>query len=243
MFKFFRKIRQRLLTQSKFSRYLIYAFGEIFLVVIGILIALSVNTWNANRISKEKEQIILKDLRSEVVSNLEALDVAISQHESSFDATKEIQYLFQHREIFNKMPDSAFRSLYLKMYINYTFNPSTGILKSMISSGQIDNLSNNELKYLLAALQDIFIDASESTLKLDELRHDISIKFNSEAFEVRNGEIHGKNYKNYFDKPYFRTLVGNYFIFRKEGIQEENDLKETMLFILKLIDEEMTKEK
>ena len=46
MLKFFRKIRQKLLTDNKFSKYLIYALGEIVLVVIGILIALSINNWN-----------------------------------------------------------------------------------------------------------------------------------------------------------------------------------------------------
>jgi hypothetical protein len=49
MIKFFRQIRQRLLTENKVSRYLIYVIGEIFLVVVGILIALSLNTWNDNR--------------------------------------------------------------------------------------------------------------------------------------------------------------------------------------------------
>jgi hypothetical protein len=53
--KFFRKIRQRLLTENKFSKYLIYAIGEIVLVVIGILIALSINNWNQGRIDKKSE--------------------------------------------------------------------------------------------------------------------------------------------------------------------------------------------
>lgn len=46
MIKFFRKIRQKLLTENRFSKYLIYAIGEIVLVVIGILIALQINNWN-----------------------------------------------------------------------------------------------------------------------------------------------------------------------------------------------------
>jgi len=46
MIKFFRKIRQQLLAENKFTKYLIYAIGEIVLVVIGILIALSINNWN-----------------------------------------------------------------------------------------------------------------------------------------------------------------------------------------------------
>jgi sensor domain CHASE-containing protein len=56
MIKFFRKIRQRLLTENKFSKYLIYAIGEIVLVVIGILIALSINNSNPIKISKSIDE-------------------------------------------------------------------------------------------------------------------------------------------------------------------------------------------
>lgn len=49
MIKFFRKIRQKLLTENKFSKYLLYAIGEVILVVIGILIALSINNWNQSQ--------------------------------------------------------------------------------------------------------------------------------------------------------------------------------------------------
>ena len=52
MIKFFRKIRQKLLSENKFSKYLIYAIGEIILVVIGILIAVSIN--NANTYRKDR---------------------------------------------------------------------------------------------------------------------------------------------------------------------------------------------
>lgn len=56
MIKFFRRIRQRLVSENKFSRYLLYAIGEIILVVIGILIALSINVWNDNRIAENNIQ-------------------------------------------------------------------------------------------------------------------------------------------------------------------------------------------
>ncbi len=49
MIKFFRKIRQQLLTENKFSKYLMYAIGEIILVVIGILIALYINNLNTEK--------------------------------------------------------------------------------------------------------------------------------------------------------------------------------------------------
>lgn len=71
MIKFFRKIRRKLLSENKFSKYLIYAIGEIILVVIGILIALQINNWNENRIllSKENHYLI------EISTNLET-DIA-----------------------------------------------------------------------------------------------------------------------------------------------------------------------
>jgi hypothetical protein len=53
MIQFFRKIRQNLLLENKTGKYLKYAIGEIVLVVIGILIALSINNWN--EISKNKK--------------------------------------------------------------------------------------------------------------------------------------------------------------------------------------------
>lgn len=49
MIKFFRHIRQPLLSENKFSKYLLYAIGEIVLVVIGIPIALQINNWNEQR--------------------------------------------------------------------------------------------------------------------------------------------------------------------------------------------------
>lgn len=68
MIKFFRRIRQRLLTENKFSKYLIYAVGEIILVVIGILIALQINNWNETRkievVEKEILNVLLADLNS-----------------------------------------------------------------------------------------------------------------------------------------------------------------------------------
>ena len=65
MIKFFNKMRMKLLSESKFSRYLLYAIGEIILVVIGILIALQVNNWNQERHHKETQAKYLTQLLEE----------------------------------------------------------------------------------------------------------------------------------------------------------------------------------
>ena len=70
MIKLFRKIRQNLLNENKFKRYLIYAIGEIILVVIGILIAVSINNWKQSIDLKEVEQNLYGDLIQEFQNDL-----------------------------------------------------------------------------------------------------------------------------------------------------------------------------
>jgi hypothetical protein len=57
MIKFFRSIRSKRLSENKFGKYLAYSFGEVILVVVGILIALQINNWNENRINAEQERV------------------------------------------------------------------------------------------------------------------------------------------------------------------------------------------
>jgi len=66
MLKFFRKIRQDFLSEGKTGKYIKYAIGEIVLVVIGILIALQINTWNEQRKKWANE----KDLYQRIINDL-----------------------------------------------------------------------------------------------------------------------------------------------------------------------------
>lgn len=71
MIRFFRKIRQTLFVQNQFAKYLLYASGEIILVVIGILIALQVNNWNEFKKTQEFETKILKEINLSLKQDLE----------------------------------------------------------------------------------------------------------------------------------------------------------------------------
>lgn len=70
MIKFFRKIRHQLLKENKFSKYLVYALGEIVLVVIGILIALQLDNWNTDRKASIEELELLTEMKSNLESDL-----------------------------------------------------------------------------------------------------------------------------------------------------------------------------
>lgn len=105
MIRFFRNIRQKLLFNDKFSKYLIYAIGEIILLVIGILIALQINNWNEDRKNDHKEALliknIIKDLRldadhmnkalNEVNQQLDIVDSLIAK---AIDSSKKLDYKY-----------------------------------------------------------------------------------------------------------------------------------------------------
>ena len=73
MIKFFRKIRQNLLSEGKTGKYLKYAIGEIVLVVIGILIALQINNWNEQSKAKKSADIQLSQLYQNISDHLSLL--------------------------------------------------------------------------------------------------------------------------------------------------------------------------
>ena len=75
MIKFFRKIRQKLLSENKFSKYLFYAIGEILLVIIGILLAIQINNKNTEGIKRETFEsnlhYVLEDIKKDKADLLE----------------------------------------------------------------------------------------------------------------------------------------------------------------------------
>jgi len=80
MIKFFRKIRKNLLSEGKTGKYLKYAFGEIILVVIGILIALQINTWNEQRKNENKIVSLFKEVQTDLLKDLSNVKNAISTY-------------------------------------------------------------------------------------------------------------------------------------------------------------------
>lgn len=74
MLKLFRKIRFNLMYEKRFSKYLLYAIGEILLVVIGILIALQVNDWNENRKEKQLEKVYISKLIEDMEADISTFE-------------------------------------------------------------------------------------------------------------------------------------------------------------------------
>ncbi|WP_166966814.1 DUF6090 family protein [Yeosuana marina] len=125
MIKFFRKIRQNLLSEGKTRSYLKYAIGEIVLVVIGILIALQINNWNEERKIKQKETIVLKELLTSINSDLTAYKIhtepSLERKANGIDSL--IAYIFDKREIKNSIFINFYTNMSLNVFMQFDDGP------------------------------------------------------------------------------------------------------------------------
>ncbi len=133
MIKFFRKIRKNMIKENRTSKYLLYAIGEIVLVVIGILIALSINNWNEQRKMNLQEQELLEGLEIEFTINFKRLEKVIQLQQKSNESANKIMTYFN--QDISDIPEAKFDSLLYNIFNGWTFNPRKGLLNSVITSG------------------------------------------------------------------------------------------------------------
>jgi len=174
MIKFFRKIRQNLLSEGKTGKYFKYAIGEILLVVIGILIALSINNWNDQRKQKLAETEQLKSIKSELdlgIKNLDFILQKIDLHSNNIDSV-----IIMMR---NSMPNSFEISgeLLGSTIMWRTTDVSINTLNAMIASGTLNQLTNEELRVKLANLPAILTDLTEDELMVREWSENHMVPF------------------------------------------------------------------
>ncbi|MBT8271269.1 MAG: hypothetical protein KJO25_04410 [Bacteroidia bacterium] len=113
MIKFFRKIRLRLLSEKRLSKYFLYAIGEIVLVIIGILIALAISDWNGNRLEKQAELRALNELKKGLLLDLELIKNENEKIIKAVEKIERLQELLKDPEFpYEKRIDSFFGAVY-----------------------------------------------------------------------------------------------------------------------------------
>lgn len=145
-----------MISEGKTGKYLKYAFGEIILVVIGILIALYINNWNQNRQQENEELNSLKFLKAEFEGNLQKFD-------GNFEKQK-IRLAVINNILFEDLSQNTLwelDSIYQLSFYSWTYNPSFSTYNSLISSGKMNQFSNDSLKIKLAEFKDLVTDYQE----------------------------------------------------------------------------------
>ncbi|WP_460219380.1 hypothetical protein [Psychroserpens sp. MEBiC05023] len=178
MIKFFRQIRQNLLSKGKTGKYLKYAFGEIILVVIGILIAIWINgTYNDYR-DRQVETTILKKLIADIEADYEHIVEIEDYYSRHLKNLKGAKYAF-----FKNNNDSIIK--YIKRGYGgaqlQDINPRTSTYDEMINSGKLYNLSNENLTDLCIDYYELL---EKNTYEIRQSRVEYrNINFSSEMNE------------------------------------------------------------
>ncbi len=170
MIKYFRRVRQRLLTENKFSRYFLYGIGEILLVVIGILIAVQINAWHENRTLKINETNILNQLNIDLKENYRELTELFALMEISNESGKKI---LSHLKYKNEVTDS------LRFWVEG------------FSSSNIFNNANTSYKNLE--------NSSKNIISNDSLRLRITLMYETDFANVhrREGMLYSAYFPDY----------------------------------------------
>jgi hypothetical protein len=158
MIKFFRHIRQHLLAENRFSKYLIYAFGEIVLVVIGILIAIQINTYVNTQNLKSDNKIFLQKMINELELNKDRMEYLISKDKKGGIISLEKAVANSQRllklsyEGITK--DQILQLLNMKFYEgSSTLNLHTSTYEELLNTGKLYTLGSDEL---ISAIKDYY---------------------------------------------------------------------------------------
>ncbi len=132
MLKIFRRIRQQLISENKFNKYILYAIGEVFLVLIGILLALAISDWNDARIDKQAEIRTLIELKKGILIDLETITVKQTEVNKSIADLNYLQSLIKNKNYqYNKELDTLFGVVYGVRI----FRPNSAFYEDLKSAG------------------------------------------------------------------------------------------------------------
>jgi len=237
MINFFRKIRQQLANENKFQRYFRYALGEVLLVVIGILIALSINNWNDNRIERIKEQEMLLTLKNNLLLNVDILNQDIKQLKYRYNSCDTILEVIKYkRPMFDSLRyyfhEARMLSLEKLSFSGFESLKSFGF--DLIENG---NLRNE----IITLFESTYSRVTENLAGADINTNPQIQSYYMTHFELFDANVIPNNYNLLIEDQVFK----NYILMKKSlhfwGISlKEPSITETER-IIALINEELTK--
>ncbi len=210
MIKFFKHIRQRLLTENKFSKYLIYAIGEIVLVVIGILIALSINNWNEKNKNVKKENKYLSNLNMEIINDSLTLERSWFKNrkkkiESLELAKKYVMGNYIPNDTFLFINNVGFGGINSKA----SFYGSSRTYTELVSTGNLSLISNDYIRDLIVKYYSYkdFLDEYSKNIRSEYATYVNSIKVYNSKYGDSINIVEIPRILNKMKTDEFRSLI------------------------------------
>ena len=167
MLKFFSKIRQKLLSENKISKYLLYAIGEIALVVIGILIAVKINNWNEAKKKKEVEIEILSQFKEDLKDDIESINRVDLWVQKAINSSK---IVVDHLKNERAWHDTL--AIHFDLWNDYDHLGLNTVAISNLRSRGVEIVSNKELRKNIIQLYDnwyFYIKKSNDNFREDHI--------------------------------------------------------------------------
>ncbi len=141
MITFLRKLRERLIPGSAVTKYLLYATGEILLVVVGILIALQINNWNQERQNRALEHSSLENLMEDLVIQREIIIEHLDYEEIMLARVDSSRWYLEA-----KIGNEELTNLLQLLTGRFTFVANKATFTNLGATGNIVLIENEELK-------------------------------------------------------------------------------------------------
>ena len=139
-----------MLDSGRIRKYLLYAIGEIFLVVVGILIALQINNWNNGRLNEQAEIQAYKNLKRQLKEDVLELEKVIAFNDSNIKSIKFALGVIERKE-YHRVDSLAMAAMQLSWYSD--FLGSGKIYETLVNSGEIKLMKNAEIPIQLQRLE------------------------------------------------------------------------------------------
>ncbi len=237
MLAFFRKIRKQLAADNKPLQYMRYAIGEILLVVVGILIALQINTWNEDRKSSMREMKLLTELKSNLKINIQNLQTDIKRQQKSAAI---IDYLLEHLD--NRRPYNDSLAYFIK---EADYAPdvvlSASAFETLKSTG-LELIKTDSLRSVIINLFEVdYPTLMQETRRLeDQIWPVSSVPMYQKHFRMENKDYYiVNNYKALLDDKEFANMLSFRGHLRKASTKRKMMTIIQTQYVLTLISREL----
>lgn len=206
MLKIFRTIRKRLIEQQNARKYLLYATGEILLVVIGILIALQINNWNETRKHHISEREFWAGINNDLIDDKIFIEFVLSRIEPKIEAFNQMNNEVEWD--FTDDRDDIDRLLGNYLFVGQqTFYPISGSFQSAVSGNEINTYKNKVLiRSIVKLYHSTYPRLVENGQMLDERWGLLSEKYSRERRRGRFDQMNSSELSRILDDVHFHFI-------------------------------------
>ena len=216
------------------KKYLLKYTLEFLVIFLGISLSFFINNWNESNKNEELEIKYLKSLKEEYESNLMLFDQSFSHHIPRWN-NLDVFFNFSNKNSFEEM-DSVVNIL----TINWSFNPNLGATNSLISSGYIELLKNDEIKKLVSRMPFLIDDYTEEEKRTELVCVEMGYYLTEHYVYNPRNEKEKKQCVDLILSTPFRNKIYDMQLWLESIIIEGPELREDFLKLITLIDNELS---